>query len=110
MADEVLYALTDNVVVITINRPDKRNALNAAVRQGLWDAWRRFEADAGARVAILTGAGDKAFCSGMDLSEMAEAKRGVRRRISCQTSELISPSRSPQLPPSGESLMRVAGA
>ena len=77
MADEVLYEVADRVAVITINRPEKRNALNAAVRQGLWDAWRRFEADADARVAILTGAGDKAFCAGMDLAEMSEAKRGV---------------------------------
>ncbi len=77
MVDTVLYEVVDRVAVITINRPDKRNALNAAVRQGLWDAWRRFEADTGARVAILTGAGDKAFCAGMDLSEMAETKRGV---------------------------------
>ena len=77
MVDEVLYEVADRVAVITINRPDKRNALNAAVRQGLWDAWRRFEADADARVAILTGAGEKAFCAGMDLAEMSEAKRGV---------------------------------
>jgi enoyl-CoA hydratase/carnithine racemase len=77
MVDEVLYEVADRVAVITINRPDKRNALNAAVRQGLWDAWRRFEADADTRVAILTGAGEKAFCAGMDLAEMSEAKRGV---------------------------------
>lgn len=77
MVDEVLYEVADQVAVITINRPDKRNALNAAVRQGLWDAWRRFEADDTARVAILTGAGDKAFCAGVDLTEMSIEKRGV---------------------------------
>jgi enoyl-CoA hydratase/carnithine racemase len=77
MADEVLYEVAEQVAVITLNRPDKRNALNAAVRQGLWDAWRRFEADGDARVAVLTGSGDKAFCAGMDLSEMAETQRGV---------------------------------
>jgi len=77
MVDDVLYEVVDRVAVITINRPDKHNALNAAVRQGLWDAWRRFEADADTRVAILTGAGEKAFCAGMDLAEMSEAKRGV---------------------------------
>jgi enoyl-CoA hydratase len=77
MAHEVLYELTDRIAVITINRPDKRNALNAAVRQGLWDSWRRFEADPKAWVAILTGAGDTAFCAGMDLAEMSEVKRGV---------------------------------
>lgn len=77
MANEVLYEVADKVAVITLNRPEKRNALNAAVRQGLWDAWRRFEADDTARVAILTGAGDKAFCAGADLSEMSEDNRGV---------------------------------
>ena len=45
--------------------------------QRLWTAWRRFEADDTARVAILTGAGDKAFCAGIDLTEMSNHKRGV---------------------------------
>ena len=77
MANEVLYEVADKVAVITLNRPEKRNALNAAIRQGLWDAWRRFEADDTARVAILTGAGDKAFCAGADLTEMSIDRRGV---------------------------------
>jgi len=57
------------VAVITINRPESRNAINAEVRAGLHQAWQRFEADAQARVAILTGAGERAFCAGMDLKE-----------------------------------------
>ncbi len=77
MTDEVLYAVADQVAVITINRPEKRNALNAAARQGLWDAWRRFEVDTSVRVAILTGAGEKAFCAGLDLSEMSETQLGA---------------------------------
>ena len=77
MANEVLYEVADKVAVITLNRSEKRNALNAAMRQGLWDAWRRFEADDAARVAILTGEGDKAFCAGVDLSEMSDDKRGA---------------------------------
>ena len=77
MANEVLYDVADKVAVITLNRPEKRNALNAAMRHGLWDAWRRFEADDTARVAILTGAGDKAFCAGADLTEMSVDRRGV---------------------------------
>ena len=76
MSDEVLYELDGQIALITLNRPEKRNALNAAVREGLWDAWRRFENDDGVRVAILTGAGDKAFCAGADLKEMSESKRG----------------------------------
>jgi enoyl-CoA hydratase/carnithine racemase len=77
MADEVLYDVANRVAVITLNRPEKRNALNAALRQGLWAAWRRFEADADVRIAILTGAGDKAFCAGMDLAEMSEMRPDV---------------------------------
>lgn len=74
MADEVLYDIDGEVVVITLNRPDKRNALNAAMREGLWKAWHDFEADTNLRVAILTGAGDKAFCAGIDLVEFSETR------------------------------------
>ncbi len=77
MPNEVLYEVANQVAVITLNRPEKRNALNAATRQGLWDAWRRFQVDETARVAILTGTGDKAFCAGADLSEMSDDRRGV---------------------------------
>lgn len=77
MANEVLYEVSDRITVITLNRPEKRNALNAATRQGLWDAWRRFEDDPDARVAILTGAGEKAFCAGIDLSEFSETGMGA---------------------------------
>lgn len=68
---EVTYELEDGVVVITINRPDHANSLNRAVRARLYQAWGQFENDPGARVAILTGAGEKVFCAGADLSEMA---------------------------------------
>lgn len=69
MADEILYETEGQIVVVTLSRADKHNAMNAAMREGLWQAWRRFEADDRARVAILTGAGDKAFCAGMDILE-----------------------------------------
>ena len=77
MANEVLYQTDGQILVITLNRADKRNALNAAMRDGLWQAWRDFEADDGLRVAILTGAGDKAFCAGIDLIEFAETRLTV---------------------------------
>lgn len=72
MSDVVLYESTGPVAWLTINRPEARNALSAAVREGLFDAVRRFSEDAAARVLVLTGAGDKAFCAGGDLKEMAE--------------------------------------
>ena len=71
MSDAVLYEMKGQVAVITINQPDRRNALGIAVRQGLWDAWDRFEKNDEAKVAILTAVGDKAFCAGMDLKEMS---------------------------------------
>jgi len=52
---------------ITINRPDKRNALNASVIAGIVDGFRRAHEDNDVRVIVLTGAGDKAFCAGADL-------------------------------------------
>ena len=69
--EAILYELKGQVAVITINRPERRNSSNIDVRQGLYKAWERFEKDDAAKVAILTGAGDKAFCAGMDLKEAA---------------------------------------
>ncbi len=81
MSDAVLfYAREDGVAIITLNRPETRNALARDVRDGLFEAWRRFEGDPNLRVAILTGAGDKAFCAGGDLKEMVERKLQVPPR------------------------------
>jgi enoyl-CoA hydratase/carnithine racemase len=72
MSDVRFEVVEGNIAVITIDRADARNALGKGVREGLFAAWERFEADPALRVAILTGAGDKAFCAGGDLKEMAE--------------------------------------
>lgn len=72
MNDPVRYELVRGVAWLTINRPDARNALNKAVRDGLFAGVRRFNADDQARVLVLTGAGDRAFCAGGDLKEMAD--------------------------------------
>ena len=71
MSTAISYALDGPVAWLTINRPEARNALNREVREGLFDGFRRFSADAAARVLVLTGAGDRAFCAGGDLKEMA---------------------------------------
>lgn len=68
----VTYECKDKVAWLTINRPEARNALSRAVRDGLWDGFRRFADDDAAAVLILTGAGEKAFCAGGDLKEMSE--------------------------------------
>lgn len=72
MTDEVLYATRDGAAWITINRPDARNALNKRVREGLTTFFAQAEADSSVAVIVLTGAGDKAFCAGGDLKEMAD--------------------------------------
>ena len=83
MSDAVLFdARDDGIAVITLNRPDQRNALGKDVRDGLFAAWDRFERDPALRVAILTGAGDKAFCAGGDLKEMVEHELQVPPRCS----------------------------
>jgi len=80
MSDAILYEMQGPVAIITINRPERRNAINSEVREGLFAAWRRFEEDAAAKVAILTGAGDRAFCAGMDLKEASEMHLAVPPR------------------------------
>ena len=71
MAESVLaYATADGVATLTLNRPDKRNALNGALIAALHDGLERAAEDPRARVVALRGAG-KDFCSGADLAEMA---------------------------------------
>lgn len=65
-----------HVALVTINRPDARNAINGAVAEGLEAAVKRIEEDADIRVAILTAAGGKSFSAGADLKEVA-AGRGA---------------------------------
>jgi enoyl-CoA hydratase/carnithine racemase len=71
MSDVVRYEIEDQVAWMTIDRPEARNALSKAVRDGLWEGFRRFADDDAAAVLVLTGAGEKAFCAGGDLKEMS---------------------------------------
>ncbi len=80
MSDEILYEKQGPVAVITINRPEARNAINRGVREGLFEAWRRVEEEDDVLAAILTGAGDRAFCAGADLKEMSSTGLGVLPR------------------------------
>ncbi|HEY0079382.1 MAG TPA: enoyl-CoA hydratase-related protein [Pyrinomonadaceae bacterium] len=67
--EPLLYAVEGSVALITLNRPDKRNALNDALVEGLKEALRRADDDRGVRAIVLTGAGAD-FCSGADLSAL----------------------------------------
>ncbi len=69
MSTPVLFSITDGVAEITLNRPDKRNALNDELINAIKDALREVDGDKSARVAVMRGAG-KDFCSGADLSAL----------------------------------------
>lgn len=74
----VHYALEDDVAVVTLDRPAVRNAVDGPTAAALAEAFRRFDADDRAAVAVLTGAGET-FCAGADLKAVA-AGRGNRVR------------------------------
>ena len=67
MSDHLLYEAHGHVRLITLNRPAKMNSLDFEANDALIERWREFDADPEARVAVVTGAGDKAFCAGADL-------------------------------------------
>ena len=67
MAESVRYERVGAAAVLTIDRPERRNAVDAATAELLRQGLRDFEADAEARVLVLTGAGGEAFCAGADL-------------------------------------------
>src|SRR5947207_5176978 len=72
MTGEVLYEVDGGAARVTINRPERRNAMSYGVMSGLRDGMARARADDAVRVVVLTGAGDKAFCAGADLTGIVE--------------------------------------
>jgi enoyl-CoA hydratase len=80
MADEVLIERRGRVLLVTLNRPDARNAINTELTEGLIGAIEELDEDDGLTAAVLTGAG-KGFCSGMDLKAFAAGgpPRGLPR-------------------------------
>ena len=67
MSDDILYESHGHVRLVTLNRPAKMNSLDFAANDALVERWKEFDADPEARVAVVTGAGDRAFCAGADL-------------------------------------------
>lgn len=72
----ITYEVADHIARITLNQPERRNALSDRMVAELLDAFDRVKADPQARVIVLTGAGDKAFCAGGDLSTMGRFPDG----------------------------------
>ncbi len=69
--DYIMTDITDGVLVLTLDRPEARNAVHAAMRAEVREALAVVNDDGAIRAAVITGAGDKAFCAGNDLAETA---------------------------------------
>lgn len=65
----IRFEVRDAVAVVTIDRPERRNALSIATCHRLREVWVAIESDPRVRVAVITGSGDKAFCAGYDIAE-----------------------------------------
>jgi enoyl-CoA hydratase/carnithine racemase len=73
--DILIYEKKDRVVTMTINRPERLNAISMELAYRMEEAWEKFRDDDDAWVAVVTGSGDKAFCTGFDLIDQAERNR-----------------------------------
>ena len=80
----LLYAAADRVATVTINRPDKLNALNATAKGELLSLFSALKTDKGVDAVIITGAGDKAFVAGTDIGELAELNRLTGKEFAAQ--------------------------
>ena len=80
--ETLLVDVTDGVGSVTLNRPEVRNALNATLIRELEQALATLEADPAARVIVLAGAGDRAFCAGADLKGVADRGTTLQARES----------------------------
>ena len=76
MADVVLYETDGHVAIITMNRPEKHNAMNPEVIRGVREGFAQAKTDRNIRAVMLTGAGDRAFSAGADLVHMAQREPG----------------------------------
>src|ERR1043166_4553415 len=75
----LLYEKRDGVAYLTFNRPRVRNAVSPEALCRLADAWQDYAADDSLRVAIITGAGDRAFSAGADLGRLIPLFSGARQ-------------------------------
>ena len=75
----ITYEKKEHVAYLTLNRPERLNAVCPPMRMELWDALRGFQQDPEAWVVILVGAGDRAFCAGADLKWRSEHPEGPQR-------------------------------
>lgn len=86
----IQVSVTDGIAMVTINRPDKMNALNAAMVAELTAAFQDLGRDEAVRVVVVTGAGEKAFVAGADIGELAELAAGGAERLAAGGQRLMN--------------------
>ena len=84
------FEITDGVAVITINRPERLNAMDAEHYAGLSQAWMRVRDDPAVRVAMVTGAGERAFTVGADIKSFLTAPPGLDEMWLTQRDQLLN--------------------
>ncbi len=89
-SNSVLVEQRDQIAVVTINRPEKLNALSRETIGALSEAFKSFDDDAELRAVILTGAGERAFCAGTDLSELIDVRADEARSIAERGQQLCN--------------------
>ncbi len=98
--DTLLSSLNNNVLTITLNRPDVFNALNEQMKKELNEALREAEKDPQTRCLVIRGAGEKAFCSGQDLKEHSgtETRRSLKDSLEKMYNPMIRRMRNMEKP------------
>jgi 2-(1,2-epoxy-1,2-dihydrophenyl)acetyl-CoA isomerase len=104
------FEVGENVLTITLNRPEVYNAFNEMMKKELNEAFKEGERDPAVRCIVLRGAGDKAFCSGQDLKEHAGGKRSLKESLEKSYNPLIRRIRSMEKPVIGMINGVAAGA
>jgi hypothetical protein len=88
MTEQILYSVADGIATITLNRPDRMNAMLPGMGELYADLLQRADADPEVRVIVVTGAG-KGFCAGADLSVLAEGTAGLNKYVDEQSVETL---------------------
>ena len=88
--DNLLLDVTDGIALVTINRPDKLNAMNKATVRELHDCMTALACDEKARVVVLRGAGEKAFVAGADIAELAEMASSTAEQLAAGGQALMN--------------------
>jgi enoyl-CoA hydratase len=90
MYKTLLFKKEDQIGILTINRPDKLNAISNELTKELKDLLEKIEEDEELRVLVITGAGDKAFVAGADIKELVNRDARLGRRVSRERQEVFS--------------------